>query len=101
MMRIPSTRRSSFFEARVFTAAAVLTGLVAVALLPGGPQSARAAEAGTQAAAGAANQASGDQHPADDTPFDVRPSSAKLPYDTEYPAMGYSGPAANNPIARL
>jgi hypothetical protein len=40
-------------------------------------------------------------HAADDTPFGVRSPSAKLPYDTEYPVMGYSGPASNNPIARL
>jgi len=70
-----------------FSRALALAAVAAVALLSGGLRAAHGAETATQ--------------PADDTPFGVRSPSAKLPYDTEYPVMGYSGPATNNPIARL
>jgi len=62
----------------------VVAALAALSLLALGGLTVRAAESA-----------------ADATPFGVRPPSAKLPYDTEYPVMGYSGPATNNPIARL
>lgn len=75
--------------------------VVAVGLVLGGPIVLLAAHA-AQPSKQAAEPATEAPPPEDSGPlFGARPATAKLPYDTEYPALHYTRAAANNAIARL
>ena len=79
----------------------VAAGLVLGALIVMKPSRGAAAESPAQAQP--SKQQATEAVPPEDSapPFGARPATAKLPYDTEYPALHYTRAAANNAIARL